>query len=126
MAGSAWLGLAFEGVGLETGSTAAWLYSGLRDRGVPAVCIDPHRLRAITKTMRIKNDRNDARAIAHCMRVGWYSVVYVKSEVSQVVRMLLTNRRTLQIKQMDIEKRDPRNPEGIWDQAHRAGHSRPI
>ena len=97
------LGLAFQRVGLETGSTAAWLYSGLRDRGVPAVCIDPRRLRAVTKTMRIKNDRNDARAIAHCMRVGWYSVVHVKSEVSQVVRMLLTNRRTLQSKQIDIE-----------------------
>ena len=53
--------------------------------------------------MRIKNDRNDARAIAHCMRVGWYSVVHVKSEVSQVIRMLLTNRRTLQSKQIDIE-----------------------
>ena len=97
------LGLAFQRVGLETGSTAAWLYSGLRDRGVPAVCIDPRRLRAVTKTMRIKNDRNDARAIAHCMRVGWYTVVHVKNEVSQVVRMLLTNRRTLQSKQIDIE-----------------------
>ena len=97
------LGLAFQRVGLETGSTAAWLYSGLRDRGVPAVCIDPRRLRAVTKTMRIKNDRNDARAIAHCMRVGWYTVVHVKSEVSQLVRMLLTNRRTLQSKQIDIE-----------------------
>ena len=98
-------GVAFERVGLETGSTAAWLYSGLRDRGLPAVCIDPRRLRAVTKTMPIKNDRNDARAIAHCMRVGWYSVVHVKSEVSQVVRMLLTNRRTLQSKQIDMKTR---------------------
>ena len=97
------LGVLFERVGLEAGSTAAWLYSGLRDRGIPAVCIDPRRLRAVTKTMPIKNDRNDARAIAHCMRVGWYSVVHVKSEVSQVVRMLLTNRRTLLVKQIDIE-----------------------
>jgi transposase len=60
------LGVAFERVGLETGSTATWLYSELRDRGLPAVCIDPRRLRAVTKTMPIKNDRNDARAIAHC------------------------------------------------------------
>jgi transposase len=97
------LGIVFERVGLETGSTAARLYNGLRDRGCPAVCIDPRRLRAVTKTMPIKNDRNDARAIAHCMRVGWYSVVHVKSEVSQVVRMVLTNRRTLLSKQIDIE-----------------------
>jgi transposase len=97
------LGVAFERVGLETGSTAAWLYSGLRDRGISVVCIDPRRLRAVTKTMPIKNDRNDARAIAHCTRVGGYSVVHVKSEVSQIVRMLLTNRRTLLSKQIDIE-----------------------
>ena len=64
------LGVLFERVGLEAGSTAAWLYSGLRDRGISAVCIDPRRLRAVTKTMPIKNDRNDARAIAHCMRVA--------------------------------------------------------
>ncbi len=44
-----------------------------------------------------------SRAIARCMHVGWYSVVHVKSEVNQVVRMLLTNRRTLRIKQIDIE-----------------------
>jgi transposase len=42
------LGLAFERVGLETGSTAAWLYSGLRERRVPAGCIDPRRLRTVT------------------------------------------------------------------------------
>ena len=85
-------GVAFERVGLETGSTAAWLYSGLRDRGLPAVCIDPRRLRAVTKTMPIKNDRNDARAIAHCMRVRWYSVVHVKNEVSQVAVVALSRK----------------------------------
>jgi hypothetical protein len=42
------LGVAFERVGLETGSTAAWLYNGLRDRGLSAVCIAPRRLRAVT------------------------------------------------------------------------------
>ena len=43
------------------------------------------------------------RAVAHCMRVGRHSVAHAKSEVNQVVRMLLTNRRTLRIKQIDIE-----------------------
>ncbi|WP_083805548.1 IS110 family transposase [Asticcacaulis excentricus] len=47
--------------------------------------------------MPIKTDRNDAKAIASCMRVGWYSVVHVKSDESQELRMLLANRRTLQI-----------------------------
>jgi transposase len=93
----------FERVGLEAGATASWLYKGLRERGYQAICIDPRKLRAITKTMPIKNDRNDARAIASCMRVGWYSVVHIKSEVSQELRMLLNNRKTLQDKQIDIE-----------------------
>src|SRR4051794_31294629 len=55
--------------------------------------------------MPVKNDRNDARAIASCMRVGWYSVVHIKSEASQELRMLLSNRRTLQGKQIDIGMR---------------------
>jgi transposase len=97
------LGIALARVGLEAGTTAAWLYNGLKERGLPAICIDPRRLRAMTKTMPVKNDRNDARAIAGCMRVGWYSIVHVKSEASQEMRMLFANRRTLQTKQIDIE-----------------------
>jgi transposase len=53
--------------------------------------------------MPIKTDRNDARAIAQVMRVGWYNIVHIKSGVSQELRMLLTNRKTLLIKQIDIE-----------------------
>ncbi|WP_137157437.1 IS110 family transposase [Rhizobium sp. FKL33] len=101
-----WLGtmdIKFTRIGLEAGSTASWLYNGLRLRGLNAICIDPRRLRAVTKTMAIKNDRNDARAIASCMRVGWFSIVHVKSDESQEIRMLLNNRRTLQAKQIDIE-----------------------
>ncbi|MCF1467510.1 IS110 family transposase [Agrobacterium vitis] len=97
------LDLAFARVGLEAGNTASWLYNGLKSRGLPVICIDPRRLRAMTKTMLIKNDRNDARAIAGCMRVGWFSIVHVKSDESQEIRMLLNNRRTLQMKQIDIE-----------------------
>ncbi|WP_442207290.1 IS110 family transposase [Rhizobium sp. YAF28] len=103
---AAWLGkldVDFSRVGLEAGSTASWLYNGLKSRGLNAICINPRRLRAMTKTMPIKNDRNDARAIASCMRVGWVSIVHVKSDESQEIRMLLTNRPTLQTKQIDIE-----------------------
>jgi transposase len=53
--------------------------------------------------MPVKTDRNDARSIAQVMRVGWYSVVHVKSQVSQELKMLLTNRRALLTKQIDIE-----------------------
>ncbi len=53
-----------EKVGLEIGGLARWLYSELAERGLPMICIDPRRLRALTKTMPVKTDRNDARAIA--------------------------------------------------------------
>jgi transposase len=35
------LGITLVRVGLEAGATAAWLYNGLKGRGLPAVCIDP-------------------------------------------------------------------------------------
>jgi transposase len=104
---AAWLAeldLPIAKVGLEIGGLARWLYGELRAAGRPAVCIeDPRRLRGLTKTMPVKTDRNDARAIAQVMRVGWYSAVHVKSEVGQELRMLLTNRKTLLTKQIDIE-----------------------
>jgi transposase len=97
------LGVVISRVGLEIGGLSRWLYEELRAAGLQAFCIDPRKLRGMTKTMPVKSDRNDARAIANVMRVGWYSIVHVKSRKSQEMRMLLTNRRTLLIKQIDIE-----------------------
>ena len=39
-------------VGLEIGGLARWLHDQLRAAGLPAVCIDPRRLRGLTKTIR--------------------------------------------------------------------------
>src|SRR5262245_20939299 len=89
------LDLPIAKVGLDIGRLARWLHGELCAAGLPAVCIDPRRLRGLTKTMPVKTDRNDARAIAQVIRVGWYSAVHVKSEASQELRMLLTNRKTL-------------------------------
>ena len=50
-----------------------------------------------------KSDRNDARGIAHMMRVGLYRPVHVKTLASQKRRMLLTSRQLLQAKALDIE-----------------------
>jgi transposase len=103
---SAWLAqldISITKVGLEIGGLGRWLYAELRIAGWPVICIDPRRLRGLTKTMPVKTDRNDARAIAHVMRVGWYSVVHIKSGISQELRMLLANRKTLLTKQIDIE-----------------------
>ena len=53
--------------------------------------------------MPVKTDRNDARSIAAAMRAGWYSEVHIKSKSSRVLRMLLTDRKTLLDRRIDID-----------------------
>ena len=50
-----------------------------------------------------KTDRNDARGIAQMMRVGLFKPVHVKTLVAQEQRMLLTSRKLLQRKLLDVE-----------------------
>jgi transposase len=45
--------------------------------------------------MAVKTDRNDARAIAQAMRVGWFTAVHIKTTESQELRLLLANRKML-------------------------------
>ncbi len=88
-------GLSVTRVGLEAGPLSPWLHSGLVAGGLPAVCIETRRMRGATLLMAVKTDRVDARAIAHAIRVGWYTAVHVKSAASQELRLLLRNRKTL-------------------------------
>ena len=60
-------------------------------------------MKGATAAMAVKTDRNDARAIAHAMRVGWFTVVHVKTAESQELRLLLNNRRTLLEKRVAID-----------------------
>jgi transposase len=50
-----------------------------------------------------KTDRNDARGIAQIMRTGWYRAVHVKNQSCGSWRALLTTRRMLLNKRLDIE-----------------------
>ena len=45
--------------------------------------------------MRQKTDRNDARGIAHMMRMRWFRAVHAKSDDAQELRVLLVHRKTL-------------------------------
>ena len=60
-------------------------------------------MRAVLKAQINKTDRNDARGIAQMMRVGLYRPVHVKTLRSQKLRMLLTHRKLLQAKAIDVE-----------------------
>jgi transposase len=55
------------------------------------------------KAMPVKSDRNDARGIAQLMRLGWFKPVHCKSLAAQEVRALLTARKLVQSKLLDVE-----------------------
>jgi transposase len=83
----------FVRVGLEAGPLSQWLCFGLKDAGLPVVCIEARHAKAAMVAMnRNKNDRNDARSIAQLVRSGWFKAVHVKSRPSQELRTLLTAR----------------------------------
>jgi transposase len=53
--------------------------------------------------MTVKTDRRDARGIAQLLRMGWYRAVHCKTAPAQEVRAMLTARKLLQAKQVDVE-----------------------
>ena len=92
-----------ERVGLEAGPLSQWLFSGLAEAGVPAICIETRHAKAFLKAQVNKSDRNDARGIAQMMRVGLFRPVHVKTLASQKRRALLAARKILQEKALAIE-----------------------
>jgi transposase len=93
----------FKRIGLEAGPLSQWLFRGLAEAELPAVCVETRHMQALLKAQINKTDRNDARGIAQMMRVGLYRQVHVKTLRSQKLRMLLTHRKLLQSKAIAIE-----------------------
>lgn len=96
-------GLTCRRVGLEAGPLSQWLSGALAAAGVPVICVETRHMKAALSAQINKTDRNDARGIAQMMRVGLYRAVHIKSVQSQERRMLLTSRKLLQSKALDIE-----------------------
>jgi len=92
-----------ERIGLEAGPLSQWLFSGLADAGLPAVCIETRHTKAFLKAQVNKSDRTDARGIAQMMRVNLFRPVHVKTLTSQKRRALLTARKLLHEKALAIE-----------------------
>ena len=67
------------------------------------VLLEARRVRAALSAMPVKTDRSDARGIAQLLRMGWFRPVHVKDPLAQEVRALLTARKQMQAKLMDIE-----------------------
>ena len=99
--------LAIGRIGLEAGPLSEWLYAGLVDAGLPAICVETRHMHAALSAQINKTDRNDALAIGQMMRVGLYKAVHVKTPASQRRRVLLTSRKLLQRKVQDLENELP-------------------
>lgn len=90
-------------VGLEACALSSWLHTELKELGLPMIVVEATHMRSAIKAQGHKTDRNDAKGIANMMRHGWYKPVHVKSHESQRLRVLLSNRRLLKRKLVDIE-----------------------
>lgn len=90
-------------VGFEASSLSPWLAKALRAAGLPAIVVEARHMAGALGAMRNKTDRNDAEGIAQMMRTGWFRQVHVKSDESHRLRVLLTSRRLLKRKFIDVE-----------------------
>jgi transposase len=97
------LGFDLERVGLEAGPLSQWLYAAMREAGLAVELLETRHVRKAFEAMPVKSDRNDARGIAQLMRLGWFRPVHCKSIGAQEVRAVLTARKLVQSKLLDVE-----------------------
>jgi transposase len=97
------LGFRVARLGLEAGPLSQWLCPTLREAGLAVELMETRHVRDAFKAMPVKSDRNDARNIAHLMRLGWFRPVHCKSIEAQETRAVLTARKLVQSKLLDVE-----------------------
>jgi transposase len=97
------LGFGLERIGLEAGPLSQWLFAAMREAGLRVELLETRHVRKAFEAMPVKSDRNDARGIAQLMRLGWFRPVHCKSISAQEMRALLTARKLVQTKLLDVE-----------------------
>jgi transposase len=97
------LGLELARIGLEAGPLAQWLYAAMKQTGLAVELLETRHVYEAFKSMPVKSDRNDARKIAQLMRLGWFRPVHCKSITAQEIRAMLTARKLVQSKLLDVE-----------------------
>jgi len=91
-----------ERVGFEAGAMSQHLFFGLTAEGFDVVCMEARQVSAALSAMRNKTDKTDARGIAQILRTGWFSPVHMKSRKSHGLSALLSTRKALLKKTMDL------------------------
>ncbi len=89
-------------IGFESGAMSQHLYFGLQGAGFDVVCMEARQVNAALSAMRNKTDKTDARGIAQVLRSGWFSKVFIKSREAHAYRALLSSRKAVQKKCIDL------------------------
>src|SRR5215831_5327304 len=100
-------------IGLESGQLSNWLFHGLKQAGLPVICVDARHAKAALSLKVNKTDANDALGLAQIMRVGWYREVTVKGLDCQAVRALLVARAQIVSQITTLKKLCARHSEDI-------------
>src|SRR5215216_3548055 len=90
-------------IGLEAGPLSQWLFAAMKQAGLAVELLETQHVHDAFKAMPVKSDRNDARGFAQLMRLGWFRPVHCKSINAQEVRAVLTARKLVQCKLLDVE-----------------------
>lgn len=89
-------------IGFEAGAMSQHLFFGLQAAGFDVVCMEARQVNAALSAMRNKTDKTDARGIAQVLRSGWFNPVHMKSREAHAVRALLSSRKAVQRKCIDL------------------------
>ncbi len=85
---------------LETGPLSTFLYHGLKERGVPVVCVCARHAKGVLSARVNKSDPHDAEGLAQMARTGWFKEVRIKQEATHL------DRARLKIRDQLVEARD--------------------
>ena len=80
---------------LETGPLSTFLYHGLVERDVPAICICARHAKKALSARVNKSDVNDAESLAQLCRTGWFKAVHMKAQGTHIDRAALKIRAQL-------------------------------
>ena len=89
-------------VGFEADAMSQRLFFGLQSKGFVVVCMEARQVSAALSAMRNKADKTDAKGIAQILPTGWFSPVHMKSRKAHGLRVLLSTRKALLKKTMDL------------------------
>jgi transposase len=90
-------------VGQETGTKSTWLHKELTRRRLPMICLDARHAKAALAAKPNKTDKNDARGLATLLCRGHFTTAHVKSDEALRIQLLLTIRKALQRKALDLQ-----------------------